>query len=331
MTPVSLIICTRNHARALEPTLQSLAQVAIPADLPTELIIADNGSTDDTTAVVHAAIPRLTNLRGVRIVAEPRAGQCFARNAGIAASDGQIILFTDDDLRFPVDWIEGLCRPIQAGGADAVVGGVKIAPHLERAWMQTHHRMWLASSEGTDPEHPLLIGANFAFHRRVLEMVPRFDTELGPGQLGFGDDTLFGQQLREAGFTILPVLSAAVEHHFDADRLLRASFLSAAAKHGSSLAYSRYHWEHDVVSNPRREYLRCRLKLSIRRLLRFWECRRPEGMPTWEMHFVQFCRFYQQWQQEAARPRLYEKHGLRKRGADDETQPHPLSEPTKIG
>ena len=47
-----------------------------------------------------------------------------------------------------------------------------------------------------------LTGANMAFARRVLDKVPGFDRELGPGGLGFCDDTLFSLQLRTAGFRL---------------------------------------------------------------------------------------------------------------------------------
>lgn len=312
---VSIIICTRDHAAALKPTLASLAAVAVPDDLPAELIVADNGSTDDTEAVVLAAAPTLTNLAGgVRRVVEPRGGQCFARNAGIAAARGDIILFTDDDLRFPAGWIEGVCRPIAAGEADAVVGGVRLAPHLERPWMTPEHRSWLACTDLTDIERPWLVGANFAFARRVLDKVPAFDTELGPGQLGFGDDTLFGDQLRAAGFRIAARLDTLVEHHPDADRLLRRSYLSSAAKMGRSLAYRAYHWNHEEHPNPRLQGLRNRALLALRRLTRRGQWPGgEEGLPFWEMHYVQFCHFYDQWERETRRPRLYERRGLRKK------------------
>jgi glycosyltransferase involved in cell wall biosynthesis len=310
---VSIVICTRNHGPSLHDTLESLGAVQVPEQMTAELIIADNGSTDDTAAVVAAATPRLKNMAGgVHTVVEPRAGQCYARNAGIAASRGDIILFTDDDLRFPTDWLD-VCDPIRRGEADAVVGGVRLAPYLLRDWMVPYHRSWLASTEEIDPEEPRLVGANFAFSRRVLEKVPAFDTDLGPGRIGFGDDTLFGDQLRAAGFRIAVVRNIEVEHHCDADRLLRSSYLSTAQKMGRTLAYHEYHWNHSDTPAAGLRLLRLQAKLAARRLVHWRECHRTEGMPLWEMYDVKYCYFYRQWRIESRRPRLYDRHGLVKR------------------
>jgi hypothetical protein len=127
-----------------------------------------------------------------------------------------MILFTDDDVRPPEDWIDGMCEPILLGKAQAVAGGVRIAPKLHRPWMEALHRGWLASTEGIDPAAPYtMFGANMGFSREVLSKVPAFDTELGPGALGFGDEMLFSWQLLEAGYQIHGALDVAVEHHFE--------------------------------------------------------------------------------------------------------------------
>ena len=308
---VSLIICTRNHASVLEQTICSLRGVDIPADLPTELIVADNGSTDNTSEIVRDA--HLPAFARIRHVSEPRAGQCFARNTGIAAAKGKIILFTDDDLRFPTDWLEVMCRPIQTGEADAVVGGITLAPHLLRPWMTSLHRSYLASTENIDSDDPLLIGANMAFGRHVLEKVPLFDTNLGPGQRGFGDDTLFAEQLKKAGFRIVSRLQTAVEHHFDPTRLLYTSFVSASEKRGRTDAYITHHWGHSAPTMLPLRYAKASLRLA-------WQClkQRPpaadtEGASFEEMQAVYFKAFLGQLMTEVRKPFLYEKQGMVKK------------------
>src|SRR5258708_3514138 len=131
MPQASIIICTCNRAESLKETLASMTSLAVPADLSVELVVVDNGSTDHTKNVVaHCAIPDIS----VRYVLESRRGQCFARNRGISETTGEVIIFTDDDVRPAHNWIEGMCRPILTGLADAVAGGVHIAPHLQRPW-----------------------------------------------------------------------------------------------------------------------------------------------------------------------------------------------------
>jgi glucosyl-dolichyl phosphate glucuronosyltransferase len=68
---VSIIICTRNRAESLLQTLESIGQCEIPADMPAELLVVDNGSVDHTREVVEQTA--LPNMR-VRYVLEPKKG-----------------------------------------------------------------------------------------------------------------------------------------------------------------------------------------------------------------------------------------------------------------
>ena len=241
--PVSILICTRNRAPQLRGTLQSVSQVSIPSHLVPELIVVDNGSTDDTSEVLEAT--SIENLPLQRVV-EPTPGVACARNAAIRNADGEVLLWLDDDVRVPLNWLHCMTRPILESEADAVAGTVEFPADLERVWMQPFHRTALASTESIDPENPQnIISANMAFDRAVLADVPGFDPELGPGsRVGALEDTLFSWQLREAGHQIEMVTETAVEHHFDTQRLTRDAFIRAAIARGRSLSYIRYHWLH---------------------------------------------------------------------------------------
>lgn len=313
---VSIAICTYNHRDSLRLTLDAVGRARLPDGLRCELLVIDNNSNDGTAELVKNYRP--DNRLPVAYLFEPRQGQCHARNAALAASRGRFILFTDDDVRPPAGWVEGMCAPLLAGRAHAVAGGVRIAPHLERPWMGWMHRAWLASTDNMnadDPEH--MVGANMAFSKEVLAKVPAFDEELGPGASGFHDESLFSFQLRRAGFKIVSAFGVTVEHHFDESRLLRESFLDTAVKMGRSSAYWAHHWEHEEARRPRVELALARLRLAKWRVQRGRELRSPEGMPEWEMVLLKQVHFYRQYLSERARPRNYERHGLVKlrRGA----------------
>jgi glycosyltransferase involved in cell wall biosynthesis len=281
---VSILICTRNRAASLRATLESIGQCEVPTDLSAELIVIDNGSTDDTRRAVGQSRMQIMT---VRYVLESRIGQGIARNRGIAESTGQVVLFTDDDVRVPRDWIERMCRPILSGQADAVAGGVRIAPQLLRPWMTPLHRSWLASTEylnQTSPEE--MVGANMSFGRHVLDRVPQFDPELGPGALGQSDDALFSWQLLRAGYKIAPRFDCEVEHHFDPSRLTRASFKQMARNRGRCGAYVLHHWQHGTIDRPRLRLAHAWMKLWMKRLMHPREWLGREGMAEWEMELV---------------------------------------------
>jgi glycosyltransferase involved in cell wall biosynthesis len=305
---ISILITTRNRAEHLRETLASFQRLHVPADLPAELLVVDNASTDDTAEVVRQC--KLPSL-AVRYLHEPKPGQSNARNSGMANTSGEVILFTDDDVRVPANWIEAMATPILGGEADAVAGAVKIAPHLARSWMTGLHFGWLASTVNLDFNSPgALVGANMAFSRMVLDKVPGFDPELGPGALGFLDETLFAKQIAESGLRISGRSQTEVEHHFDPERLTRPSWIGNAMKRGRSQAYFAYHWEHATVRNPRFHLVLAYLRLAKWRFLnrRCWQLK--EGCQETELCLLRQTGFFRQYRAEMRRRRNYSKHGL---------------------
>lgn len=326
---VSILIATRNRAPFLQETLAAIRPAIVPAGMEAELLVIDNVSTDATAEVVKSA--RLDHI-ALRYLRENRPGKCHAINRGLRESDGDMILFIDDDVRPPSDWIGRMCQTLIEHGPCAVAGGVKLAPHLERSWMTGLHRSWLANTDWLDHRKPRgMVGANMGFSREVLRRVPAFDTELGPGALGFGDEQLFASQLLEAGYRIIGRPDVCVEHHFEPQRLLRGAWLSAARKRGRAQAYRGHHWEH---WSSRLTSLR---HLAVQTRLFFWrhlQLRPPpaEGCSETELKLEYGCSLLRAHATERRRPRNYAYHGLIKRrlGADPfegiDASPVPASE-----
>ena len=314
---VTILICTRNRAEYLRKTLVSVGKLYIPDGFDPELVLVDNGSTDNTLEVIRSL--ELPNMP-VRVLQEMAPGAGSARNMGLRNAQGKVVLITDDDTQLPVNWVEAMCRPILDGEADAVAGKIVIAPHLRRDWMSAHHEAILSATVSMDPEAPQdIFGASMAFHRDVLAAVPGFDPELGPGTaVGHMDDTLFSWQLKRAGYRIAYVSKAPVVHHFNQDRLLRSSFISAARRHGRARAYMAYHWQHVPYAKSRRfgsRWLNLLLRytlLLVRRTIYPKEWIRKEGISSWEFGLIRQISGIKQFIGDSRRPRNYDRHGLRK-------------------
>jgi GT2 family glycosyltransferase len=295
----------------LAQTLAELGRISVPDD-GAELIVVDNGSTDDTARVVERA--GLTNLK-LRLVTEARPGLSHARNTGLASARGQIILFTDDDVHPAEDWAEKLTAPLRDDRYDAVAGRIVLAPDLQRSWIRPEHAIRLAVMSGLVEGHVEMFCANMGFRRAVLQKVPAFDGELGPGALGFGEDSLFSWQLALAGCRLGFVERAVVVHHPDPARLCRMAWLDAARKSGRTQAYLVHHWQHKAAHCPRLRWLFLSGKLVIRRLLQPPGHEKIDGCPLWEMSYVRGMAQCQQFLVEHRRPRNYARHGLVKLGA----------------
>ncbi len=310
---VSIIICTHNRSASLKEMLDSLARVDVPADLPVELLVVDNASTDDTRQITEAFMPN--GAMSVRYCFEPRKGKSKALNTGLNLGGGDIFLFTDDDVRFPANWIEEMCRPVVEGKADVVQGGVRWAPHLLKAGGPSSYLPSIITSTAHKSQEEIstgLIGANMGFARRVYESIGAFDEELGPGALGLGEETLYGWQSISAGFRKLNVLHVEVEHHFDSARLSRSGLLELADRKGRSAAYIDFHWKHSEE-----KWVRCRiLALVFKDLIRTictpaaWPWR--ASLPEWKYSYKASTSRLQQMLQEMKRNRKYSFKGLRK-------------------
>ncbi len=107
---ISVIIPVFNEQDAIEKVIGD-----IPGHLPTEIIVVDNGSTDQTA--------KLAAAMGARIVRENRRGYGSACLAGIAATNNpDIVVFLDGDYSDHPNEMPGLIAPILANRADLVIG-----------------------------------------------------------------------------------------------------------------------------------------------------------------------------------------------------------------
>ena len=302
---VTVIICTRNRADSLRETLASIGQCVVPPHLAAELLVVDNGSTDRTAQVVREA--KLTRLP-VRYLAEPAPGLSRARNAALRASAADMVLFTDDDVRVPADWIGGMCRLMTSGLADAVIGGVRFPAHYEPLLAREPFRSkrgWLASNESGDlSESRNMVGANMAFNRRVIETLGGFDPELGAGALGFYEESIFSWRLTEAGLRMAPAPDVWVEHHFDFSRLTRPTILGMAERMGRSEAYVSYHWHHDPGKAEPAKARRARVLLLLERVLKPWAFF-TRYVPLQEIQRVQTLAYWRQYARLVGTPRNY--------------------------
>jgi glycosyltransferase involved in cell wall biosynthesis len=106
---VTLIIPALNEAACIGPLLAEL-----PAGLVHELLVVDNGSTDDTANVARRA--------GAQVVVASRRGYGYACAAGVAAASGDVLAFMDGDGSFIPGELAALLAPLLDGSADLVLG-----------------------------------------------------------------------------------------------------------------------------------------------------------------------------------------------------------------
>ncbi|WP_423919439.1 glycosyltransferase [Frigoribacterium sp. 2-23] len=205
----------------LELLLDGFAHVDYP---DVEFLIVDNR----TSLPPHDRLPELVAGRDrVRVVAERRPGISAGRNAGVAAARGEIIAFTDDDVRVEPNWLRALgTRFARDPGLDAATGLI-LPAELEtpaQIWFERYYggfsgeRTFTPLRVQADPRLPTFLrgsrvsvrngggeelrkvavygvgafgaGANMAFRASALRRVGGFDTALGTGTPARGGEDL---------------------------------------------------------------------------------------------------------------------------------------------
>lgn len=193
---VSVVIPCKNGAPTLGTQLDAL--LAQKTNTAFEVIVADNGSTDPTPEIVREYASRDPR---VRLVDAGRArGANVARNEGITASAGALVLMTDaDDIVHP-GWIEAYWLAYQRG-ARAVGGGIDRI--LADGQLIGRERKLYRSFVGG---RPFANATNCGFTREAFETVGGFDESF----IGTADEVEFFWRLADAGYRLELVPDAIV-------------------------------------------------------------------------------------------------------------------------
>ncbi|MCG8455056.1 MAG: glycosyltransferase [Holophagales bacterium] len=126
---LSVVIPTRDRRQRLAETLDALATEAVPGGL--EVIVVDDGSTDDTRGFLDGMLAAGTFPHPLRLEARAAGGPAAARNRGVSIARGERVLFLGDDTR-PAP--EALLRHLEMAGAAAPEGEMEVAVQGHVDW-----------------------------------------------------------------------------------------------------------------------------------------------------------------------------------------------------
>jgi GT2 family glycosyltransferase len=178
---ISVVISTYQRRESLRRAVDSLVAQRVPPQLTYEIILVDNNSSDGTRDVIAEYVRRYPAL--VRFTSEPRQGVSCGRNAGIRASRGAIVAFTDDDNVPSRTWVATIASTMETHrGVDGVGGKVLPEwPRIPPGWLDRKHWSPLAILDYgerpflTSARRPLcLLTANLAIRREVLDRLGGF-------------------------------------------------------------------------------------------------------------------------------------------------------------
>lgn len=143
---LSLVIPAFNEAQRIGPTLQRAHQFLAARPIRFEIIVVDDGSTDDTVALVTALAGDMPSIRV--LCSSANRGKGHAVRLGMRAARGSVRLFSDADGSTPIEELDALLQAL-AAGADIAIGSRYLAasrvthpqPWLRRAWSRLVNRV----------------------------------------------------------------------------------------------------------------------------------------------------------------------------------------------
>ena len=221
---LSFVVPVRNAAAHLP---RCLASIAAAAPGRHEVIVVDNGSTDDSASLASKA--------GARVLSLPRARVGAVRNAGARAASGRIFAFVDADNEIDRGWVVACTAAL----ADASVGaaGLPYQAPSPPTWVQ--HLYDLLRFRPRARQDVQWLGAgNLAVRREVFEAVGGFDETLEACE-----DVALCLEIERAGFRIVAEPGMCSTHHGD-PATLRALFVGELWRGRDNLRVSlRGRWQ----------------------------------------------------------------------------------------
>jgi glycosyltransferase involved in cell wall biosynthesis len=263
---VSLIICTRNRSKQLARCLEAVRAISFAR--PWELIVVDNGSTDETADALRqfastAAVP-------THCVFEPKKGLGNAHNAGLKVARGEILAFTDDDCYPAGDFLTCIWSAFEDPSVGYITGRILLHDPADHPITIRESTIPLTFPGRSYISAGTVAGANMAFRREALLEIGGFDPLFGPGSLFNAEELDAAGRVSAKGWKGQYCPAVTVRHHHgrkasDVPGLWKSYGIGAGAYHIKLLLKGReFSW---FVQSVRQ--IRQRARISRRMVL--WE------------------------------------------------------------
>jgi len=225
---VSIIICCYNSSSRIEKTLEHLAKQELN-NISCEIILIDNASSDDTSAVAESAWAKIGNNKiDFHLLYESSPGVAFARKRGVNAACFEFLIFCDDDNWLDENYVENTFNLFKLYPEVGVLGGTGTAqfedPLKKPIWFDNFYHGYAV---GPQAEKECFLnnvyGAGMAVRTLVLkEQMKKKDLFLHgrkQNHLSAGEDSEIYLRLRLAGYKILFSPQLTFKHFLSTKRL----------------------------------------------------------------------------------------------------------------
>lgn len=234
---ITVIFSTYNGEWTLNNTLSSLCRL-LPPEGGWKLVAVDNGSTDKSLDILTSFRYRLP----LTILQQPVRGKNAALNLALGHVEGDLVVFTDDDVIAHEAWLQAFRTAADVHPDYAVFGGAISAcwPTPPEDWIL--RIVPLGVTYALTPVHredgPIdpgdVWGPSMAVRVSVFKAGYRFNTAIGPaaGSYAMGSETEFSRRVHAQGYLSWFVAQAAVQHQIRTNQLTKKWIRSRALRAG---------------------------------------------------------------------------------------------------
>jgi glycosyltransferase involved in cell wall biosynthesis len=248
---ISVVFATKNGGKIIRRTLLSLAN--IKTKLKWELLVIDNGSNDNTLDIIN----EFKSILPLTVFCEAKAGKNNALNSVIHFLNGDVVVFTDDDVSVEEDWLDNI-NNVTLNHPDFAIFAGNIVPEWEvmpeqwiAEWAPLGH---LYAIKGETIEGPCdagkVWGPNMVVRKGVFEdQDNRFNPDIGPNgsaTYAMGSETEFTKRMAKKGFKCWNSKSFTVAHWIPKNSLKEAWIMQRAYRLGKGVTLGKYELEENV-------------------------------------------------------------------------------------
>lgn len=230
---VSVVIPTHNGSGHLAPALALIAAQEPPAGLAWEVILIDNGSTDDTAGVAQSAWPTAAPVP-LRVVREDRLGLAYAHLRGFVEAQAPLVTWVEDDNHIAPNWLATVVEVMAEHPEVGACGGHNVlTPETADPppWLERFKSAYACGPQGpkdggdVTEERGFLWGAGMTVRAEAWSGLvargwqPILDDRQGAGSYNSGGDAEICLALRLSGWRLWFEPRLRLEHHLLPQRL----------------------------------------------------------------------------------------------------------------
>ncbi|MCK9404726.1 MAG: glycosyltransferase family 2 protein [Chitinophagaceae bacterium] len=232
MNGISIILCCHNSSERLGETLKHLADQALPDNIPGELVLVNNASTDDTVELARKEWAKHPAPIVLRVVDEENPGQVFARMRGVEEAHYEMIVFCDDDNRLMDNYLSIAWNLMSRNPRVGALGGQGIAESNVPLpdWFEANKSGYACGEQwhesGICTDKMFLWGAGLVTRKNILNKVfnpgfPMLSTGRKEGVVFSGDDMEICKRIILLGYDLYYDSELVYQHFIQANRLTK--------------------------------------------------------------------------------------------------------------